>query len=166
MGVTQPAELQERGPSSPLPPLTKARGKTLYLPLTATSTDSSIQQLNWISSLDRGDSGRRRDCGKKRRQMRRSISSRPPFHSVLKRTSRRSEEPRPARLAVLMLKMAPVTNYGGPGSFPRSFGSRVLPCFGASVCHGRTKGPSSSGLKSKHLQSSRSFSINVPLLSG
>lgn len=111
MGVTQPAELQEKGPSSPLPALTKARGKTLYLPLTATSTDCRIQQLNWISSLDRVDSGRRRECGKKRRQMRRSISFQPPFHFVLKRTSRRSEEAHPARLAVLMLKMAPVTNY-------------------------------------------------------
>lgn len=59
--------------------------------------------------------------------MRRSVSFRPPFHSVLKRTSRRSEEARPARLAVLMLKMAPVTNYGGPGSFCAALAAEFYP---------------------------------------
>lgn len=35
----QPAELQEKGPSSLLSPFLQAPGKTLYLPMTATATE-------------------------------------------------------------------------------------------------------------------------------
>lgn len=127
-------------------PLTKAWGKTLYLPLTATSTDSSIQQLNWISSLDGGDSGRRRDCGKKRSRTWHSISFQPLFDSVLKRTSPSAEKRQqpvlasPARLAALMFKMAPVTNYRT--EFPGVSATLIFfPHFATGACRGRTKGP-------------------------
>lgn len=73
----------------------------------------------------------------------------------------------PARLAVLMFKMAPVTNYRT--AFPGAsviLAAEFFPCFAAGACRGCTKGPTSSGLKGKHLQSCwtpLSFSINVTL---
>lgn len=147
------------------PTLTKARGKTLYLPLTATSTDSSVQQLNWISSLDRGDPGERQRLWKEKESNTtlHLISTPPPFTLPLKRTPPpplEGQQPlraTPARLVVLMFKMAPVTNYrrefpGASATLAAEFFPALLPAAAVAV---PKSPPPSCGLKGRPSQSWR-----------
>ena len=54
----QPAELQERGPPSPLSPFLTPQEKLFIFPWQPPATDTSVQQLNWSSSPDRGEEKR------------------------------------------------------------------------------------------------------------